>query len=352
MSKKKTQIGMIGCGMIAQAHMQNFADDRRTEIRWIADLNEKTLNDSAVKFDVPNTTANYADMLNDDALDAVVVCTPPLSHLKIGTDALKAGKHLLMEKPLATSVSDAKKLLRAADKHPDLKVSGCSCRHARLNPKFEYVRKMISDGKLGDVYFVHHRGVNRQGRPGLEYNPTAKWFLNRDIAGGGPLYDWGVYDMSFHLGILDEPKLVKADGICVNGLDKVDPGTDVFTVEEHGIGFMTFEGGMKYYWERANHAHASIPNRTTIYGTEGGLQFGYCTWEGPEIEFLYVDRKGKGKAKSKTLTVNLKRHKGDMQELGQAFIKYLLDEGPVPMPMDIEVKNLEIIHKVYRVAGW
>ncbi len=346
------QIGIIGGGMIAQAHMQNFADDPRTELRWLAEVNPVARKASKKKFAVPHAVTHYRRMLQDPALDAVVVCTPPFTHLRMGLDVLAAGKHLLMEKPLTVTLKDAKRLLAAAQAHPELKVSGCSCRHARLNPKFAFIKNLIDSGKLGDIYFVHHRAVGRQGRGGIEYNPPAKWFLNRVLAGGGPLFDWGVYDLSFHLGILGEPALEKVDSFCVSHLDKVDPGTDIYTVEEHGAGFLTFAGGLKYYWERANNAHAEVPNRTTIYGTKGGLSFGYCSWDGDTVDYFSVDDDGKGKAQKETLTVDLAAHPGDMPALGKAYIDYLCDAGPIPMPLELEVKNLDIMHRVYKAAKW
>jgi len=258
----------------------------------------------------------------------------------------------LMEKPLATTVADAKVLLAEARRHPRLKVSGCSCRHARLNPKFRFVKKMIDDGKLGDVYFVHHRGGGRQGRPGVEYNPSAKWFLDRKLAGGGPLYDWGVYDLSFHLGVLGEPRFVEAEAFCRNGMDRVKTGAKFFTVEEHGCALMKFAGGLSYFWERSSNAHNAVQPQTSIYGTRGGLRFGFCSWDPPEVEYFYVEKNGRGKAASTTLKVDMSEHKGDMPELGKAFIDHLCGKGPVPMPLALEVKNLAIIHAVYDAAGW
>lgn len=352
MIRNKLQIGVVGGGMIADAHMGNFVKDGRTQLRWLAETNTERLNEKAKKYSVPNATTDYREMLKDEELDAVIVCTPPWLHVKMGVDVMKAGKHLLMEKPLATTVADALTLLAEARRHPHLKVSGCSCRHARLNPKFHFVKKMIDDGKLGDVYFVHHRGGARQGRPGVEYNPGATWFLDRKLAGGGPLYDWGVYDLSFHLGLLGEPRFIKAEAFCRNGLDLVKTGAPVFTVEEHGAAWLKFAGGLSYFWERSSNAHNAVPPQTAIYGTRGGLRFGFCTWDPPEIEYFYVDRGGRGKARSKTYPIDMSSHKGDMPALGEAFIAYLLGKGPVPMPLELEVKNLKIIHAVYAAAGW
>jgi predicted dehydrogenase len=346
------QAGIIGSGMVSQEHMKNFTTDERTELRWITDLNPEALAKSAEKFNVPKTTADYQDILNDDEVDVIVICTPPSTHLKIGLDVIGAGKHLLMEKPLTTSMSETRRLVKAAAQHPELKISGCTARHARLQPKYAFIKKFIDDGKLGDIYYIHHRSVTRQSRGGVEYNPTAKWFLNRNIAGGGPMFDWGVYDLSFHLGLLNEPRFIKADGFCINGLDKVDPGTKVFTVEEHGCAMMTFEGGLKYYWERASNANMESPNQTAIYGTKGGLKFAFCSWDDPTVEFFYVDDDGKGKAQSEKFTVDMEGHSGDMETLGTAYIDYLCGAGPVPMPLERELINLNIIHQVYRAAGW
>src|SRR5512138_1899323 len=103
MAQQVHQIGVVGAGMIAQLHMDNFTGDPRTQVRWLADVNEKALAESAAKYKVPHTTTDYRKMLSDPALDAVVVCTPPWLHLDCGLEVLRAGKHLLMEKPLGAS---------------------------------------------------------------------------------------------------------------------------------------------------------------------------------------------------------------------------------------------------------
>ncbi len=352
MTKQHFQIGIIGGGMIAQAHMKNFAGDARTTLRWLAEINPEARAASAKTFQIARTTADYREMLQDPELDAVVVCTPPISHREIGIACLKAGKHLLMEKPLTLTMEDAHALLAEAKRHPQLKVSGCSARHARLNPKFAFVKRIIDQGTLGKVYFVHHRCLARQGRGGIEYHPAAKWFLDRSKSGGGPLYDWGVYDLSFHLGVLGEPELAKVDAFCVNGLDSVPHGAPAFTVEEHGGAFMTFKDGMRYFWERAANVHTEEPNRTTILGTKGGLRFGYCSWDPASIEFFDVDQGGAGKKRMETLEVDMSSHKDDMLPLGKGFIDFLQGTSPAPMALETEVKNLGILHAVYQAAGW
>ena len=91
---KKIQIGFIGGGMIANAHMKNFHADRRTEIRALADVNKTALQNMGAEYAIPHLTTDYKEMLKDSAVDAVVVCTPPGLHCQIGIDVLRAGKHL------------------------------------------------------------------------------------------------------------------------------------------------------------------------------------------------------------------------------------------------------------------
>lgn len=351
---RRIQIGFIGGGMIADAHMRNFHEDRRTEIRSLADTSRKALRAMGAAYGIPQLTNNYKKILSDPELDAVVVCTPPASHARIGIDVLRAGKHLVMEKPMTRTVAEGRRLVREAAKRPHLLATGCSCRHARLQPKFPYVKKLIDSGKVGEVYFVHHRAVSRQGRPGIEYHPAAKWFLDRELAGGGPLYDWGVYDLSFHLGVLGEPEFKSCEAFCAGGLDRVPAGTRNFTVEEHGGALLSFKNGLRYFWERASNAHQEAPNQTSIYGTRGGLRFTYTTFgDQGEVEHFYTGRNGKGAPRKRVYRVNMSRHdRGDMYPVGQAIIKALQGRGPVPMPLDLELKNLEILHAVYKAANW
>lgn len=347
----KQHIGLIGGGMVAQMHLKALALEPRAEVTWLADLNETALKTTGAAFRVANLTIDYQRMLADPNLNAVIVCTPPNTHVRMALDVLNAGKHLLVEKPLSNRLDDARRLVDAAARHPNLKASGCSARHSRLTPKYPLVKKMIDDGKLGRVYYVHHRSVARQNRGGIEYNPGAKWFLDQQIAGGGPLYDWGVYDMAFHLGLLGDPTLLDVRAFCINGLDKVDPGSNVFTVEEHGAAFLEFSGSLRYYWERASNAHADVPHQTTLYGTEGGLRFGYCSWDSPTIEFFSVADGGRGKAVCENITVDMGTHKDEVA-MEVAWLDYLCGAGGCPMPLARELANLEILHKVYQAAKW
>lgn len=347
----KLNIGIIGAGMIAQDHIRNLNQLKGIKVTWVADLNKTLLKKVLKSFKIPNGTTDFTNILNDPEVSAVFICTPPSTHFEIFLSAVQAGKHILLEKPATIRSDDLEGLLAIADKHPELIICDASCRHSRLQPKFRFIKKFIDSGKLGEIYHIHHNAAARQTRPGIEYHPEAKWFLNKEIAGGGPILDWGVYDLSFHLGVLsDRPELKSVKAMTANGLDNKDPGANIFDVEEHAAAFMEFSGGLTYFWERAAHANVEVPSETRIYGTKGGLKFSFLTWDSPDVEYYYTTKNGKGKAKSKTLTVDMSKHGGDNFELAKHFADVLLKEKEPAMTLSLAAKHLKIINEVYKAA--
>lgn len=342
-------IGIIGTGMIANMHAESLLKIPEAELYWVSDLDQQKMDAFRKKFHVKYSSVDYRHMLEDDGLDAVIVSTPPASHVSIFQDCLKAGKHCLLEKPPAIREEDLAILERGVEAHPELILAGCSSRHSRLQPKFRFVEELISSGQLGDIYYIHHNAVARNGRPGIEYHPEAKWFLDRSIAGGGPMIDWGLYDLSFHLGLLgDRPELIDVEAsFTQSGLDKVDVGGHVYDVEEHFMAVMSFNNGLKYYWERAAHAHMEASNQTRIYGSRGGMRLSYCTWEDPEVEIFTSDGLVSGKEIEKIDVSS----QDDVLELLRDFTRAISASSPPAMSLSLELKHLRIIQHIYRACG-
>ena len=338
-------IGVIGAGWIAKAHMGFLQQTGRADITWLAARNPENLEQVRADFNIPNKTSDYRDILKDPAVEVVLIATPPDTHKEMFIQALKAGKHVLLEKPMALSQEELDEMIQVKAQYPALVAMECSGRHSRLNPKFTLVKELISSGKLGEVYHIHHQSVSRQNRPGIEFHPVAKWFLDKSRAGGGPLFDWGVYDLSFHLGVLeDRPQLEAVESVQMkSGLDEVDPETDVYDVEEHLMVSMRLSGGITYCWERGAHAHMEVPNETRIYGTRGGLKLAYCTWDDPELSFFDLD--GEGKARQVRII-----RECPTEEDGYYLSRHLIDvldgkEQPV-IPLETAKKHMEIILKI------
>jgi len=344
-TQKSYNIGVIGAGWIAKAHMGFLQDTGRANISWIAARNQEKLEKVRASFHIPNKTHDYHHILEDPAVDLVLIATPPDTHKEMFIATLKAGKHVLLEKPMALNMEELEEMMQVKAQYPELLAMECSGRHSRLNPKFSLVKDLVSSGALGDIYHIHHQCVNRQNRPGIEFHPIAKWFLNRSKAGGGPLFDWGVYDLSFHLGVLDDrPELERVESaIMKSGLDSVDPETAVYDVEEHLVVNMKLSNGISYYWERGAHAHMDLPNETRIYGSRGGIKLAYCTWDDPEVIFYDLDAEGKAR-------VNRLSSKCPDEEDGYFLSRHLISvldgKEQAIVPFETAKKHMEIIFKI------
>ena len=335
-------MGVIGAGMIAGTHIRNLQRTGRAKVDWVAARDPDNLEAFRKEFGIPNKTHDYRDMLRDQEVEVVLVTTPPHLHREMFIAALEAGKHVLLEKPMALGSEDVIEMLNVRASHPRQVAMECSCRHARLTPKFRKVKELIDTGVLGRIYAIHHSSVQRQHRPGIEFHPSAKWFLDKNMAGAGPLFDWGVYDLSFHLGILGDrhglEEIFRVD--LYSGLDESDPGTDVYDVEEHFMADLMLDSGIRYFWERGGHANVEAPNETRIYGTRGGLRLGYCSWDAPFIEFFDLDRHGK--ARKQVIELDYNAH-DDGYALTEHLIRVLDGEEEPVITLEQAARHMEIL---------
>lgn len=339
----KANIGLIGAGMIGDVHIDRIRQDGRGEVTWIAARTEKTLTEKLKKHGIVNGTLDYRDMLADKSVDAVIIASPPSTHYEMLKDALEAGKHVLLEKPMAVNREQMNKVLEIVDNYPDQIVVECSCRHARLQPKFRFVRKMIDDGKLGKVYHIHHNHLMRGTF--IEYNPAGSWALKKELAGGGPFFDWGVYDLSFHLGVLgDVPQIQSITSFTRNGLKVFpDPKTES-DIEEHGAAYLQFDNELTYYYERGSGVHFEADNETRIFGTKGSIRFSFCSWDPVQLDYFYIDEHGR--EKKETLEIDMPDHSDDNLELAVHFLDCLLDGAQPKMTVQLAAKHLDILLKI------
>jgi predicted dehydrogenase len=158
---KKYNLGIIGAGMYGKVLMRCFRQDERAEITWVNSAREKTTKSAAEEFAIEKWTLDYREILTNPAVDAVVIATPPYLHVEQLSAALSAGKHVLLEKPLAESMESVKKTVSAVEQAPGQIVLEASCRHTRLTRKFQFIKSIIDSDKLGTIYHIHHNHLPR-----------------------------------------------------------------------------------------------------------------------------------------------------------------------------------------------
>jgi len=337
---KTYNLGIIGAGMYGKILMRCFAKDLRANVTWVNSASETTTRSAAEEFGIKKWTLDYHDILADPAVDAVVIATPPYLHAQQFSDSLAAGKHVLLEKPMAESVDSVRKIVEAANQTQGRVMIDASCRHTRLTRKFRFIKEIIDSGRLGTIYHIHHNHLSRGTF--IEYNPYGAWAMNKKLAGGGPLADVGVYDLSFHLGLLsDKPELVSIRSFTRNDLRDMTQLVEFSDVEQHAAAWLEFSDGLTYYYERGGGVYAEIPDETRIYGTQGGLRF-QSRSASNEIELFIVEN---NKPIRQTLTVDQTGEAEDSMAMATHFLDCLDGAEPL-MPIHLAAKHMEILFRI------
>ena len=194
-------IAVIGCGRIANnAHLPALSKIDEVRIKYACDLIIEKAEAAKVKFPkIENTIVDYKVALADPEIDAVFVLTPNYAHYSVTMDALKAGKHVLCEKPITVNYELSKEMADEAVKQGKmLNIGVCN----RYHKSVEKIHDMIADGKLGKVYHVYCSFRAFRSIPGL-----GGAFTTKKESGGGALIDWGVHFLDLLLYALGGAKL-------------------------------------------------------------------------------------------------------------------------------------------------
>jgi len=151
---KTTGIGLIGCGLWGSIHADTYSASTQVKLISVCDRNIDQANLFAQKHGTDQIVSDYHDVLKNPDVDAVAITTPDHTHTQIVIDALNAGKHVLVEKPLATTVEDCKRILNARDKAGKILMVDF---HNRWNIPFIQVKNMFDSGELGDLQMINVR---------------------------------------------------------------------------------------------------------------------------------------------------------------------------------------------------
>lgn len=248
----------------------------------------------ATLFDTPEAMLSAAPAGPEDI---ALVAVPPWLHEPMAVMAFEAGFHVLCEKPLARNLPELDRILAAGAKAG--KMLGDCCIRFNAQPAMIAARGIVEGGELGPLTLV--RMVNRipRMRPGVEYQPASRWFINRERAGGGVLMDWAVYDIAMLFDVL-RPTAVTIRAAMTGGVEgKEDPPDHPVEVESHAAAFMslTLSGGatVPFLYERANGVNGPQLHELSVEGRKGGLSWQWLPpyEDGTAILTRHVDGGGK-----------------------------------------------------------
>lgn len=272
---EKIRIALIGCGGIARGrHAPALASQPDVELAAICDVDQDCVSQVAEKYGVKQTFTDYEKMLQTAEIDAVDICTPNFMHLPPAIAAFQAGKHVLVEKPIARNSKEAEQMIAAAKSAGKKLMVGQSF---RFSPEAKALKRFVDAGKMGEMYYAKVRAIRRRGVPA--------WgsFIDREKQGGGPLIDIGVHMLDYALWIMGHPKVKSVSGAAYTKFGK-KPGVynnwgswdhTKFTVEDFASGFVRFENGATMSIESSFAANIEKDAMDfSILGTEGGCQVG------------------------------------------------------------------------------
>ncbi len=281
------RVAFIGAGSIADLHLRLLEKRNDVNITAFADVNERVLDQRRAQFPSAGIFANYKQMLSQDKPDAVCVCTPNKLHAAPTIDALRAGCHVLVEKPMAMNMVDARRMVKAASQSTGQLIIGFQHRY---DPRTQYLRKVFEEGGFGNVLYGRVQALRRRGIP--------NWgvFGRKEVQGGGPLIDIGIHALEMAHYAIGSPNPISASADMFtyigdkpsNRVVSMWPDWDykTYNVEDLAIGRIRFANGAVLTLESSFAAHIG-PNSLMnfeILGDKGG-----ATWE-PTV--VHTDESG------------------------------------------------------------
>lgn len=209
----KLKVAVIGCGTIANsAHIPAYLKNDEVEIKYFCDIILEKAQACVEKYGCGQAVRDYHDFLNDPELDAVSVCTHNDFHSVISIDFMRAGKHVLCEKPAARILSEALEMQKVAHETGMILNIGVV---NRFNTYVMKVRELIENGELGEVFHVYASFRSHRSIPGIGGDFTIK-----EKSGGGVLIDWGVHFLDLILYCCCDAKPLAAYGNAFSKLGK------------------------------------------------------------------------------------------------------------------------------------
>ena len=281
-ASKKVRIGFIGTGGIANSHMKAYLGRPDVEIVAGCDIVPGKAAKFFASYELEGVKTDYRDheeMLADKSLnlDAVSICTYNRQHANCAIAAMRAGLHVLLEKPFTVTLDEAIEVMKVEKETGRILSIGFQ---PRFDPNMQMIKKICESGELGRIYYIQTGGGRRRGIPAKSHKDT---FIRDDTAGIGALGDIGCYSIDMIMNAIGHPKPLTATGMISDRFGK-DPNysgynpayaeefAEKFGVDDFAGGFIRLEGDIILDFRISWAMNMDSPGDTIILGTEGGLR--------------------------------------------------------------------------------
>ena len=283
----KLKVAIIGVGSISESHIHGYLCRDDVELYAFCDIDPKRLEYMGKKYGITRLYTDYNEMLLLEEIDAVSVCTWNNAHAECTIASLKAGKHVLCEKPMAINSEQAELMKKTADECGKLLMIGFVRRHGN---DCKILKEFIDTDYLGEIYYSKATYLRRDGNPN-------GWFADKIRSGGGPLIDLGVHVIDLVRYLMGRPMPVSCYGATFQKLynrpDTVKrpdayrsagaTDRDPCTVEDLASALIRFDNGAVLQIEASFSLNIKVgEGKIQLFGTKGGAKLD------PELE-LYSE---------------------------------------------------------------
>jgi len=260
MGKEQIRVGVIGAGFISNYHIPGL-QEAGAEVVVLSDLVKSKAQQQAERYGVSEITVEYHEVLSREDIDAVVIVTPDFTHEEIAVASARAGKAILLQKPMARSSQECLNIIAAAEK------AGVPLFVSFMHRHFievEKVQALLAEGALGKIHLVRQRNAT----PGADWSP---WFFSKEKVGGGVVLQLGVHGIDLLRQLFGEIEAVKATTTIVQKRRTLTDGSTVVpNNEDLAVAVYRFTNGALAIHEMAYNEVAGTDRfRMEIYGLEG-----------------------------------------------------------------------------------
>lgn len=334
----KLKVGIVGCGTVVRLyHLPAWQTVPDVEIVAACDVNLETAKKLRRDFPVGALHDDYRKLIDDPEIDIIDVATPNTFHAPIVIAALEAGKHVLCEKPLATTTESIRRIGEAAER-----VNGILmvAQNLRFSSEAAAAKQFLEKQDLGTVYHARVHAIRRN------LLPPMSGFIDPVLSGGGPCMDIGVHALDLALWLMKFPKPVRVSGKAAVNFAKGDfiPGgwgewnREEFGVEDFACGFVHFENEATMVIETAwlQHQKKEEEISVTLFGTEGSFHW-------PSGEFSTVVNRVLFDGGIQALSG---LHPSHTEEI-HAFVDAIRHGKPSPVPWSESLQVIKILEGIY-----
>ncbi len=334
----EVRVGIIGVGNIGRHHAGYLLEGRVKRARLVGLCRVAAHEEAAYAGRGLKLYPNAEAMIRSGDVDAVIVATPHYQHVTLGIEALQAGRHLMVEKPIAAHKADAERLIATAAAHPEL-VFGAMFQ-LRVEPRYLKLRQLITSGELGRLMRVSW--INTDWFRTDAYYASSGWRATWKGEGGGVLINQCLHNLDTLQWLMGMPSRVR--GFCQLGRYR-----DI-EVEDTVTAYLEWAGGATGTFVSTT-AEAPGTNRLEVVGSRGRavLENDRLLFDRNEVDAIEFNRTSKsGFAKPETWRIEIPIGNAPFAhaQLMQAFVDAILDGGAPLVPGAEGLHSIELANAI------